>query len=185
MLVETQTKAQTNYTLTILPDEYAENPREWDNLCTIVAFHSRYRMGDMTTLRHEDFDSWDEMEKHIRKSDVLFCLPVYMYEHSGIALSTSPFSCRWDSGQVGFIYVTKQHVRYCYGVDRITPSIKKKALEVAEVEVQTLSSYLEGDVWRFVIEDEEGDEVESCSGFYGYDSAEKEGQAVLNNLLNN
>lgn len=34
-------------------------------------------------------------------------LPLYLYDHSGITMKTSGFSCPWDSGQVGFIYASK------------------------------------------------------------------------------
>lgn len=33
-------------------------------------------------------------------------LPLFLYDHSGITMSTGPFHCPWDSGQVGFIYMT-------------------------------------------------------------------------------
>ena len=35
-------------------------------------------------------------------------LPLYLYDHSGITMSTGPFSCPWDSGQVGWIYASKK-----------------------------------------------------------------------------
>lgn len=34
-------------------------------------------------------------------------LPLYLYDHSGLAMSTSDFGDRWDSGCVGFIYMDK------------------------------------------------------------------------------
>ncbi len=34
-------------------------------------------------------------------------LPVYLYDHSGITINTVPYSCRWDSGQIGWIYQPK------------------------------------------------------------------------------
>jgi hypothetical protein len=37
-------------------------------------------------------------------------LPLYLYDHSGLTISTSPFSCRWDSGQVGYIHTTFEQV---------------------------------------------------------------------------
>ena len=36
-------------------------------------------------------------------------LPLYLYDHGGITMSTNPFSCPWDDGgQVGWIYASKQ-----------------------------------------------------------------------------
>jgi len=82
---------------------------------------------------------------------------LYLYDHSGLSISTSPFSCQWDSGQVGYIYLTPDTI----GGDR------EKALACLESAVQTYNQYLTGDVWGFTIEDEDGDIVESCWGFYG------------------
>ena len=172
------------YQMTIVPDDYAESPREWDNLCTIAAFHKRYNIGDNDIdINYKDFNSWDEMEKHILKKDVLFCLPVYMYDHGGISISTTPFSCKWDSGQVGFIFVEKSKVRYEYSVKKITKELKEKVMEIALDEIETLNQYLSGDVWTVVIEDESGDMV-FCSGFYGYENAKQSGIETLNNLYN-
>lgn len=35
-------------------------------------------------------------------------LPLYLYDHSGLTMNTSGFSCRWDSGQVGWIYCSHE-----------------------------------------------------------------------------
>lgn len=35
-------------------------------------------------------------------------LPVYVFRHSGTRVSTTPFSCKWDSGLAGYIYMTKE-----------------------------------------------------------------------------
>lgn len=98
-------------------------------------------------------------------------LPVYKYEHSGVMISTSPFSCPWDSGQVGFIYVSISDVNEEMGGDK---ELAKKQLET---EIKAFSQYLEGDVYGFVVEEydeesDEWDEVDSCWGFYGSDVKE-------------
>ena len=41
----------------------------------------------------------------------LVYLPVYLYDHSGLVLQTTPFSCPWDSGHVGIIYTTLEECR--------------------------------------------------------------------------
>ena len=56
---------------------------------------------------------WEELEDSellaIIQSNVVL-LPLYLYDHSGITMSTKPFSCRWDSGHVGWIYCTKERL---------------------------------------------------------------------------
>jgi hypothetical protein len=65
-----------------------------------------------------------------------------MYEHRAVAVSTKPFSCPWDSGQIGFIFVSKEKLRKEYGVKRITASLVAKAVRILEAEVQEYNQYL-------------------------------------------
>ncbi|SNS23209.1 hypothetical protein SAMN05446037_1006135 [Anaerovirgula multivorans] len=44
-------------------------------------------------------------------SEYAVILPLYLYDHSGITMSSSPFSCQWDSVQVGWIFCTKERFR--------------------------------------------------------------------------
>ncbi len=41
-----ETKTIGKYLIEILNDEDPENPREWDNLGTMVCFHRHYNLGD-------------------------------------------------------------------------------------------------------------------------------------------
>ena len=97
------------YLIKIEPDTLDESPRKWDNLGTMICFHKRYCLGDENHgYKHEDYNGWGELEKQI-KEDHGECviLPIYMYDHSGITVSTSPFSCPWDSGRLGLIFMSK------------------------------------------------------------------------------
>lgn len=124
-----------------------DNPRSWDNLGTMVCFHNRYDLGDKHDYDHRDYNGWNEMENAIIKNeDVCVILPLYLYDHSGITMNTSPFSCRWDSGQVGFIFVSKKRVREEYGVKRINKELIEKVTELLEGEVKTYDMYLTGEL---------------------------------------
>ena len=92
-----------------------------------------------------------------------------MYDHSGITLSTTPFSCPWDSGQVGWIYTTKQKLRKEYDIKYVTKKIKEKAYKTLMEEVRIYSEYVEGNVFGYILKDESGRELDSCWGFYGTD----------------
>jgi len=153
--------------INIVNDLHAGSPRGWDNLGTMICFHKRYSLGDDNhDYNYEDYSSWDELKRAIlKKEDIAVILPIYMYDHSGITIATTPFACRWDSGQIGFIFVSKEKVREEYGVKRITKQILKRVSDYLISEVATYDEYIQGDVYGFVI-DEDGD---SCYGFYGYD----------------
>jgi hypothetical protein len=94
-------------------------------------------------------------------------LPLHLYDHSGITMSTSGFSCPWDSGQVGWIYMPwMTAVREWSGTDE---EIRAKALDCLKAEVKEYDQFLTGDVWGYVIKDEDDEEGDACWGFYGLD----------------
>lgn len=99
-------------------------------------------------------------------------LPLYLYDHGGITISTGSFSCPWDSGQVGYIYLTPQTIADEWQGDR------DKAESYLRGEVETYDQYLTGDVYGFIIEDDEGDTLESCWGFFGADYCKAEAIAM-------
>lgn len=155
------------YRIEIHTDENPESPRNWENLGKMVCFHKRYDLGDKHDYDHNYYDGWEAMEKDIiKKENVAVILPLYLYDHSGITISTSSFNDRWDSGMIGFIYMTKKDAIENYGKKIMTPKVKERALKNLEGEVETYDQYLTGDVYGFkVFEDDE--ETDSCWGFYG------------------
>lgn len=174
MLVET-IKLKNGQTLKVYQDDYAENPRTaWDNLAEFHFFHKRYNFGDETDIDPSDYESWEELaEANFHEDDIV--VPVYMYEHSGITISTTPFSCRWDSGQLGFAVISYKKIVWEYGTN--LPENREIARRVLEGEVETLDQYLRGEVYTFdLVETSECDLgheheeiIESCCGFYGSD----------------
>ena len=174
------------YELKIEHDEDPMNPRrEWDNLGTMVCFHKRYDLGDKTDYRSQDFDSWEELENNILENEgEVVMLPLYLYDHSGITISTSPFGCNWDSGRVGVIFMSKHKIKR-EGID------ESKVEEYLKNEVETYDSYLRGEVYRYeVYEVEECNLghthrtfVEGCGGYYDEDDCRSEGERVIDYLL--
>lgn len=173
MLVET-IKLNNGQVLKIYQDSYAESPRTaWDNMGKMICFHRNYILGDKHNLKTEDFESFDEIIESVLDNGIY--LPLYLYDHGGITMSYKPFGCRWDSGQVGFIYMTAQDIKKEYGSD--TPENRLKAMECLKGEVGTYDQYLTGEVYGFeLVEIEKCNlghnheiEVDSCWGFYGSD----------------
>jgi hypothetical protein len=154
------------------------SPREWDNVGTIVAGHRRYSLGDdgAPEIDWSDFDGWEAVDRHLRdECDAIAVLPIYIYDHGGITLSTKPFACPWDSGRVGAIYATAESVANMLGNDATEDAI----LKVLRGEVDDYSQYICGDIWCYVIEGEHGDVEDSCGGFFSEEDATSEGQAAL------
>lgn len=166
-----------NKTVKLCVDEEPESPREWSNVGTMICFHKRYRLGDYKGQHGydwRDYGGWDALRAAIEeREDAAVILPLYLYDHSGITMNTTGFACPWDSGQVGFIFVSKKKVREEFG-GRLTKRALERARQALIQEVQTYDEFLTGQVYGFVIEDENGDEVDSCWGFYGLDYARQE-----------
>jgi hypothetical protein len=157
-----------NYNIELCYDTYPDDPRKaWDNLGTMAFYHKRYNLGDEHRFNDpEELLEWIEDNK-----DDIYYLPVYMYEHGNITISTSAFSCRWDSGQLGFIYITKQDAEK----NGIT-----KPYELLEHEVKVYDYYLRGDTYMAVIIDNEGEVVDSQSGYLGErDEAIKDAMSMI------
>ncbi len=94
------TKTYRNIDIDILQDKLTEDPRQWDNLGTMICFHRNYNLGD-----EHSFSYFEDAEEYLNNTKTII-LPLYLYDHhSGITMNTSGFNCQWDSGQVGVIYI--------------------------------------------------------------------------------
>ncbi len=167
--------------LRIFPDESPESPRSWDNLGTMVCSHKRYNLGDKHDFDFNQYDGWEEAGKAlIKENDAAIVLRLYLFDHSGISLRTTPFSDRWDSGQVGFVFISKEKLRKEYGVKRISKKLLEKVEKYLIGEVGTYDQYLRGDVFGFEVvevstcdkEHEHEEHIDSCWGFFGNDFSE-------------
>lgn len=111
-------------------------------------------------------------------------LPLYLYDHSGTAMSVSDFGDRWDSGQVGWICMDKENVMKnmtYFHRDLNKPGRKTKvttknwkeaAKSFMEADVNLYNSYLTGAVFGYELHElrddgEAGTEIDRCYGFYG------------------
>lgn len=86
--------------LEINRDTDIENPRENDcNAATFYCLKSpRRKIGDIIDSAYY----LNETKRTLAKTGEYAILPIYIYEHSGIALCTVPFSDIWDSACIGF-----------------------------------------------------------------------------------
>jgi hypothetical protein len=158
--------------ITIFPDEDPPNPRmEFDHLGTMVCFHRRYNLGD----RHE-FQRPEEFMQFLKAEKPIY-LPLFLFDHSGITISTESERFRacdpqgWDWGMLGYIYVTKENVCKEYNVKRVSRKILEKVTKLLEAEVAEYDHYLTGNVYGYEItkrERQEGEVIDSCWGFFGY-----------------
>lgn len=173
------------YKIEIENDECSESPREWDNITTMVCFHKRYNLGDKHDVNFNDYNSWEEMEEAIKaEGDILMMKPLYLYDHSGITISTKPFGDRFDSGRVGLIYISELKFKALCGDIEVT---QERLKEILEGEVETYDKYIRGEVYRYSIYEVEecslGHQhenlLDSCGGYYDEDEARSEAESIV------
>ena len=241
------------FAVLVQQDESPVSPREWDNIDSMVCWHSRYRLGDRHDHKEPE-DFWREMVRlnvpaeeiakaacngelysiriapnpdddnavdvyehyalrtilgnsepsevleyegvsrdsitdyilddltiehcqHLLKNDMVW-LPLYLYDHSGITMSTGSFGDPWDSGQVGWIVVTKE--KFLAETGYTEADWPQRAVEMMQGSVKTYDQYLTGEVYGYTVYENTGtpeasvwEETEySCWGFYGDDIIE-------------
>lgn len=162
-----------NHTISVFLDDCSESPRTWDNLSEFHCCHRRYSLGDEEFNYSTGSDCIDVAQQAEKQGDIV--LPLYLYDHSGITISLTPFHCPWDSGQVGFVIVRRAKMLQEFGGKRFTQSLKEKALHIAESEVHTYDQFLRGEIYGYQI-DEDGD---SCWGFYGQEDCISEAKSII------
>jgi len=179
--MEANTFEYKNHTIKIQYDEFCDmHPRtDCDNLGSMVMFHKRYNLPNEGDYNKNDYNSWGELKKAIiRKEDPAIILPVYMYDHSGVALKVGSFQgllpqghTEFDSGQVGFIFISKAKARKEYSWKQITKTRREQLEKYLTGEVEIYSQFLNGDVFGYTVLNEEGEEIEADGGssYYGYD----------------
>jgi hypothetical protein len=187
----------TQHSRYVLGDEQVSDAEEWarglaEELDPTVADRIDYWENGKGWAylydKYGDPQAWSESDKRINDiiqkafdQHLAAMLPLYLYDHSGITMRVSPFSCPWDSGQVGYIYVSKATVRKEYNVKRISKKLQKRVEKYLVGEVETYDDFLTGNVWGYIV-DVDGARIacetcehesrpetvrDSCWGFYG------------------
>lgn len=93
-------------------------------------------------------------------------LPLYLLDHSGLAMKTVSFHDPWDSAQVGWIYVSKEDALKAFDRTEMTPKIREMTKKALRDEVEIYDAYLRGECYGYELY-EKGELKESCWGFIG------------------
>lgn len=151
-----------HYKIKIDYDEWLPSPRKWDNIGTLcILDHNESDYTDDPGVLFQEYlerhvENYKEEEWQGDAIEVFFedrhvVIPVYRYEHSDVVYNTTGFSCKWDSGLVGWIYCTKEKAHEEYADD--PPEVaEKKAAEYMKGEIETFSKWANGECYDYTIE---------------------------------
>lgn len=158
------TQKYKEYTIEVIQDEEPFDPRENDNLGTMVCFHSRYTLGDK-----DHGYTRESLLEHLKNANPVH-LPLYLLDHSGITISTGTYACdpqRWDTSMVGFIFIDLEKARKEMGWKVVTPRRRERLMDILRAEVEEYDHYIRGDAYGFKVTDKDGDVIASVWGFLG------------------
>ncbi len=158
------------FEIQIEQDEMDINPlKDWDCLCNFKSLHGNY--GEALS-NVDGYNETEELNELMNSGDVIF-LPLYMYEHGDIGLSTNnsyyPYNCPWDAGQLGFVWLEKDKILEEYNWKIFTKKRIQQIEKRLRQNVEVMHDYVSGNVYGFVVEDMKGNHIDSCWGFYGYE----------------
>lgn len=131
--------------------------------------HIEYLVDDIIEVLTFE-DKWKLLERY---AGIVY-LPLYLYDHSGITMNTTGFSCQYDSGQVGYIYTDKETVINLGGriksskdnyINVTTKNWKKAAYQWMNDEVEEYDMYLRDEVYGYIDTNLETGDTDSCWGF--------------------
>lgn len=157
-------------------DHNPESPREWSNAWKWYSRHRRYSWdkenGKYLSV-NDIFDGETEEGESIKDAilrqnpEFLDVHPIYLYEHSGIAISLGSFSDPWDSGVGMYAAITREQAEAEWpDLKGDDDKLKEQAYKCLESEVDTYNKYLDGEVYGYVVGDADGNETNSCWGYY-------------------
>ncbi len=161
-----------NYRVRIINDPYAGDPWIDDEVWHLASWSSRI------PGENHNWDTPAEFAQDMQDTAIYF--PIYAYVHSGIVLSTSPFSDPWDSSHIGYAYITREKITEIWDWEKITRQRREKLLEDLKQSLNVLNAWLNGECFGFILEKKTRcnlneihyEEVDSCWGFYGDDPRE-------------
>jgi hypothetical protein len=177
------------------------HPRMQDyHLGTMVCWHKRYNLGDQQPSI--GFRDWligklangDEKEEerlgHLSTRDLenIFndrnvSLPLYLYDHGALSISTIPFKSLWDSGRIGLIYVDEDAMQHAYGEKWNTEEARRDAIKILTEEVTVYDHWLRGECYAVYIEfDNKLVDIE-INEHYDYDYVVGMAKVHINHLL--
>ena len=157
--------------LTIGYNSYPDSPRDWGNRWNLSCVHKKYDLGDKDCrLDCRDYNNWEEYGEALReKYDIVEIVPLSLTDHSGLSLNVGTPVERWDSGQIGFAFLTAEGQK---DLAKLYDgrALREASLRALEQELKVYEEYLNGEGYFIKIEEvNTGETISQVGSFYGSD----------------
>lgn len=170
------------YTIKIEYDRDTGDPRiENDNFSHMLFTRKSGHFGDTKLwdelgIDNADYDNWNEIrEVLVEKVKPAIIFQVSMTSHSGETIYIGAPRDPWDSGTVGFIYVTYKDIRESFGIKddvSLNQEQVEHAAKMIRSEIEEYDDWIQGNCYGYLVfgPDDPDKELDSCWGYIGSDT---------------
>lgn len=179
-----QTEEFLGCTIEIYPDECPVTPRDWANYTTIHAYHPEYNLADhdddKELNREPDWEEFIQGAQDIK--DILHWKPLYLKRfRRGPKLKAVSKNSNFNtsSKMAGFAIVLAETAEKLGGMNKDW----KEWDQIIDDEIEVYSKYLRGDVEGYKVVDSDGEEMDSCWGYFDRDHLLDTARAIIGRRL--
>lgn len=142
----------------IFNNDCFENPLFWDNgfnffnTSNLITGFKIIKNNKGKEFYQSDFESIAEIEAFLEKEDFI-TFKIYATSHGEVKLNPS-YLCGFDSGVLGFFYISKEELRKNLNKARLSKDDIAKQIDLMKAFCDTLENYLNGEVYDLSIDNE-------------------------------
>lgn len=155
-----------------MPKEMVETPWTtvtWDDYCDLLNDEKYETPVDFLKAINADkiYINNKNMWNKPFETEELFVIPVYRHYHTSVSYSTEPFGIPFDSGQIGYAWVSKEEVANFWSVDgEFTEELKNTLIKKHDKALKAYGDFVNGYATRVTLKDK-NDSIVFEDYFYG------------------
>lgn len=144
--------------------------------------HGRW---EVVAQKRDTYYRLQRMAREYRTSlaNNIVILPLKLLAHSGMEISCTDFDDLFDSGHVGWIYMTMGKAAEEWPTVVSSDELRKTAEGCMRAEVEEYNLYLSGQVYSAFVLDSTGRYLDSCGGLFGADRAVEWAKVAIDHLI--
>ena len=155
-------------------DFNAENPFEnWDGQ---GRFYHWKDNGNEELARYCELLGYDQETREQTGKEHPDAVRIDKYEHSGISYSVAGegMNCRWDTSHTWAVWFPDDCLLDDLKRFKTAKTRRTRCVELARQSCKLFNQWANGEVYGFKVIDPAGNDIDSCWGYYGYESIDEE-----------